>query len=346
MPKNARFADTLHFLHTVQKPTGGPVPYANAVADLLDGYRGAIPPVVDEAMSMGRAGTERTRQHRRAMVLILCVVNNTSTANARRAVAMMSDADLPAALEQMLRDVAVIHGGRTLGPVADRLRADPMGFLAHTRIKLGRGSMTTSGKADFDLSWDPHAKLYLMEPHNALHDYVHASVVGYNVHVQGYKDVAKGTGLAALAGAAVSEDLALTTQLSGCCVIYRVNGASLTVAHVQPDTEVRQGLPADLQAHAAAPLGVVLTHRMARDGNLAGGGGGTLGIFGMVGDVADTGLRQLGAGGRVRAHGYSDTLGNAYFLGVKSAGGWELFAQQNNPGHADAGVTKMMRLYP
>jgi hypothetical protein len=63
----------------------------------------------------------------------------------------------------------------------------------------------------------------------------------------------------------------------------------------------------------------------------------------MVGGPADTGLRALGAR-RVRAHGYTDQLGNAYFVGVKIAGNWQLFAQQNNPAHG--GVTNIMQLYP
>jgi hypothetical protein len=343
MPKNARFADTVHFLRTVRQPSGAPLTYSNSVAELLDSFRGAIPPAVDEAMSMGRVGTEQTRQYRRAMILTLCVLNNTSTSKARAAVNTIPDARLHASLEQMLRDAAVIYGGRTLGPVADRLKADPAGFLAHTRIKLGSGSMKTSGQAAFDLSWDPHANLYLIEPHNAIHDYVHASVIGFNVHVQKYRDVRNN--LNAIVGAAVTEDLALTTQLSGCCVIYRVNGANLTVAHVMPDAEVRQGLPAELQPHAGDPVGVVLTHRMARDGDLAGGAGGTLGIFGMVNTVPETGQRMLG-GGRVRANGYAATLGNAYFIGVKSGGNWQLFGQQNNPGNKDGGVSNLMRLYP
>jgi len=146
--------------------------------------------------------------------------------------------------------------------------------------------MATSGAPPYDLSWDPHARLYFMEPPNPIHHYVHANVPGFNIHVQKYDDIKDS--LHDIDGATVVGDLALTTQLSGCTVIYRVAGGSLTVAHINPDAEVRRFVPQDLAQHAAAPLGVLQTLRMARDGNLAGGGAGTLGTFGMVNGPAET----------------------------------------------------------
>jgi hypothetical protein len=342
MPKNNRFADTVLFIRTLAGPGNVPVNGANAVADLLDSFAGAIPPAVDAAMSQGRAGTETTRKYRRAMILILCVLNNTSTDQAQQAVAAIADLALHNALVQMLRDVRVIHGGRTLRPIADQLLANPLTFLTNTRIKLGRGNMTTSGPTNYDFSWDPHGRLYFLEPPNPVHHFVHASVPGFNIHVQKYTAVKDE--LHDITGAQVAGDLALTTQLSGCTVVYKVAGATLTVAHINPDAECRKHLPQDLAQHAALPLGVLQTLRLVRDGNL-GGGGGTLGLFGMVSNPGDTGLRLLGAR-NVRTHGYTDQLGNAYFLGVKSGGNWQLFAQQNNPGAPTGGVSKIMQLWP
>jgi hypothetical protein len=181
-----------------------------------------------------------------------------------------------------------------------------------------------------------------MEPPNPIHHYVHAKVQGYNIHVQKYSDVKDE--LHNINGASVTGDLALTTQLSGCTVIYKVAGSTLTVAHILPDAQVKRHLPQDLTQHAALAVGVVQTLRMARDANL-GGAPGTLGIFGMVSNPGETGLRMLGARS-VRAHGYTDQLGNAYFLGVKVSGSWQLFAQQNNPHLPMGGVTNLMQLYP
>jgi hypothetical protein len=138
--------------------------------------------------------------------------------------------------------------------------------------------------------------------------------------------------------------LALTTQLSSCTVIYKVAGANLTVAHINPEKAyTNRFLPQDLANMANDPPGVVQTYRIARDGNLAGAG--TLGIFGMLKDGADTSLQYLGAR-RVRTHGYTAALGNAYFIGVKVAGSWQLFGQQNNPGQGNAGVSNIMQLWP
>jgi hypothetical protein len=342
MPKNNRFADTVAFIRTLTNPGNVPVGPASAVADLLDGFHGAIPPAVDAAMSQGRQGTGLTRKYRRAMILILCVVNNTSTALARRAVEIVPDSGLHAALVQMLRDVQVVYGGRLLRPIADQLKANPLTFLTNNRIKLGRGAMTVSGPAQYDLSWDPFQRLYFMEPSLPSHTYIHAKVPGYNIHVQRYCDIRNE--LHDIDGASVNGDLALTTQLSGCTILYKVAGGTLTVAHILPDPEVRRYLPADLAAHAGLPIGVLQTLRLARDGNL-GSAPGTLGILGMVSNPGETGLRALGARS-VRAHGYTDQLGNAYFLGVKVGGNWRVIAQQNNPGMPAGGVTNVMQLYP
>jgi hypothetical protein len=342
MPKNNRFADTVGFIRTLAGPNGVPVGPASAVADLLDSFNGAIPPNVDAAMSQGRKGSELSRKYRRAMILVLCVLNNTATAQARNAVDLIADVNLHNSLVQMLRDVQVIYGGRILRPIADQLKANPLAFLTNNRIKLGRGSMTTSGATPYDLSWDPHARVYFMEPPNLLHHYVHAKVQGYNIHVQKYSDVKDE--LHNIAGAHVTGDLALTTQLSGCTIIYKVAGGSLSVAHINPDAEVKRYLPRELAQHAGLPLGVLQTLRIARDANLRNAGG-TLGIFGMVSNPGETGLRALGAR-NVRAHGYTDQLGNAYFLGAKSGGSWQLFAQQNNPGTPAGGVSNVMQLYP
>ena len=277
------------------------------------------------------------------MILVLCVLNNTAAGTAQQAVSIIPEANLHAALVQMLKDVQVIYGGRTLRPIADQLLANPLLFLTNSRIKLGRGSMTTSGATPYDLSWDPHGRFYFMEPPNPVHNFVHAKVPGFNVHVQKYAAVKDS--LHDIDGAAVTGNLALTTQLSGCTILYKVAGGNLTVAHINPDAEVKKLLPQDIAQYAAAPLGVVQTLRIARDGNLGGGAAGTLGIFGMVATPAETGLRALGAR-RVRSHGYTDQMGNAYFVGVKTGGAWQLFAQQNNPGQPNGGVTNVMQLYP
>ena len=91
-------------------------------------------------------------------------------------------------------------------------------------------------------------------------------------------------------------------------------------------------------------MAVIQTMRIVRDGSLSGRTG-TRGIYGMVSGPHETALRFMGTR-RVRTHGYTDQLGNAYFIGVKRAGTWELFGQQNNPGQPNAGVSNIIQLYP
>lgn len=340
MPKHNRFADTVQFVRQL-RAGGLPIRGADIVADLLDGYAGSIPPAVDQAMSQGTVGTSQTRKHRRAMVLILCILNNTAVRDAKAAVALIHDANLPAALAQAIEDVCTVYGGRVFRPIGQHLMANPAAFLASNRVKLGRARMTTSGPATYALSYDAHRRFYKLEPWDAMSVYVHGKIAGYNVHVQGYASVKDS--LHDIAGSAVQGDLAVTTQLSGCTIVYRVNGPNLTVAHVMPDASVKRFVPQDLARYAGSPLGVVQTMRIVRDGNLAGGG--QLGVYGMVDGPADTGLRSLGAR-RVRTHGYTDQLGNAYFIGVKVGGNWELFGQQNNPNDPNGGVSNLIRLYP
>src|SRR5690606_22104617 len=110
MPKHNRFADTVQFIRQLRSG-GVPVRGADAVADLLDGYVGSIPPAVDQAMSQGTIGTSETRKHRRALILILCILNNTAVGDAKAAVAMVQDANLATALEQAIADVCTVYGG-------------------------------------------------------------------------------------------------------------------------------------------------------------------------------------------------------------------------------------------
>lgn len=229
--------------------------------------------------------------------------------------------------------------------VTNELRTSPTAFLTNNRIKIGRAAMTTSGATPYEVTWSAREKFYYLQPTGGPTPFhLSGRFSGFNIHVQSYSSIANTIG--AINGAVVTGDLALTTQLSGCTVLYSVNGGSLVVAHVQPDASVRTGLPHDLAGNAGDPLGVILALRIARDGGLGNAlGGGTFGIFGMVNDPGEVGLRLVGAR-NVRMHGYCGALGNGYFIGVKKNGNWKLYSQQNNPGRPADGVSKLQRLNP
>jgi hypothetical protein len=342
LPKEGRIGDTIQFIRNAVVVGGQD--WGNPIADLLQEI--PISAAVDQAMSQGTTGTELTRKYRRALTLILCALNNVPPARAQQLVAQYSDQNLPTALGTMFSDVQRVCMPQRLNPPLQQLLAAPAVFLAANRIKTGRGSLTTSIPTPFEFSWDSHARLYLMEPPNAVHHYLHVNFPGFNIAVTSYTTVQGNLGH--LAGAVVQGNIGLTTQLSGCSIFYSVQGGNLVVAHLWPDAAaaVKTNLPPALAGQAALPAGAVLALRVAHEGALANAlVGGTLGIFGMVANAGDVGLRLVGPR-NIRTHGYSDTLGNAYFLAVKLGGNWTLCGQENNPGKPLEGVSNFQQLYP
>jgi hypothetical protein len=343
VPKQGRIAATIQFLGQADVPSdaqGLRMP----VQELLKELEPAIPAQVDSAMSQGTKGTKETRPYRRAMILILSVLNQNPPARAKQAVSSIPDAQLKRSLGTMLKDVKRVVGPRRLNPAVHALLAGPQAFLTANRIKLGRGQLTTSTASEYELSWDSPKKLYLMEPPVPWHHYITARFQGFNIHVQQYSAVQNNLG--AIQGAQVAGSIALTTQLTGCSILYSVNGGDLVAAHIQPTGQVGENLPPALAGAAGSPVGVLLASRLVASGDLANPvNGGTLGIFGMVNTPAETGLRHLG-NRNIRVHGYTDTLGSAYFLGVKRNGHWELYGQQNDANSANGGVSKIQKLYP
>lgn len=300
---------------------------------------------VETALSQVTKGSDTARKQRRAIILILCAFNRTPSKDALASVGMIKDGNLANALLTALRDVARIMAPKRFDPVINELRGSPTHFLGLNRIKIGRGAMLTSGASPYEMTWDPHTKIYNLQPVGVNPAPLSAQFNGFNIHVQSYTSVMNNLG--AINGAVVTGDVVLTTQLSGCTVIYSVNGGNLCVAHIMPDAAVKQGvLPNNPAANAAQPLGTVLGLRMAQDGDLNNAvHGGTLGLYGMVDAVGDVTQRNLGAR-NVRMHGYCGALGNGYFIGVKKNGNWKLYGHQNNQGQPAQGVGRLLKLYP
>jgi hypothetical protein len=342
LPKQGRLADTIHFIGAAVVGTNQGL--AMPIAELLEEI--AILPAIEQGMSIGTAGNETSRKYRRAMILILAALGNISVDQARAAVSHIQDAALPGALGNLYGDVQRIKMPARLNPALHQLQAAPTVFLAANRIKIGRGALTTSIPTPYEFSWNSRSKFYLMEPPNPIHTYLHVTFNGFNIAVTDFSDVQHNLG--AIPGAVVNGTMGLTTQLSGCSILYSVNGGNLVVAHVWPrdPDDVRANLPPALLPNAAIPVGALLSLRIADHGDLANPvAGGTFGIFGMVASQADTGLRHVGAR-NIRMHGYVDTLGNAYFIAVQTGGNWELFGQQNAPNNPNGGVSNFMQLYP
>ncbi len=344
MPKQGRVADTIQFIKGLNV-VGPGQDLGNPIGEWLEEL--TISPAVDQAMSQGTAGTEQTRKYRRAMTLILCALNNVPPTRAQQMVAQYSDANLPTALGTMFADVQRVAAPLRLNPQLTQLQLQPATFLAANRIKIGKGTATTSGTMAFEFSWDSRSGFYLMEPPVAWHHYLHVTFQGFNIAVTTFRNIAGN--LAQIPAAVVQgSNMGLTTQLSGCTIFYSVTGGHLRVTHIWPEHPdvVRANLPGALTAQAALPVGALLALRIAHEGSFAAPLiGGTEGIFGMVADPADVGLRTVGPN-NIRMHGYSDTLGNAYFIAVQIGGNWHLFGQQNDPRNPQGGVSNFQQLYP
>jgi hypothetical protein len=345
MPKQGRVGDTIRFLTTARVLPATADCLRLPVADWLDEI--AISPAIDQGMSQGTAGTETGRKYRRALILILCALNGVPIARAQQIAAVNKEADLPLALGNMLLDVERVALPRRLNPAYQQLLAAPAAFLANNRIKTGAGQMVGSGPSMFEMSWDVTNRLYSFEPWSPLHSTLRMEIPGgaYNTAATPFASIVN---LAMINGCAIPGTIGFTTQLSGCSILYSVNGANLVMAHVWPNSgaAVRAGIPPVLNAHVNERTGILLTHRMVHEGGLSNPvGGGTFGIYGMVADPLDTGLRLLGPN-NVRTHGYIDNDLKAYFVAVKVAGSWQLFGQQNNRGQGHAGVHSFQQIYP
>jgi hypothetical protein len=343
MAKTGRIAEILVFIRTAPVTPASSENFRQPVSEWLDDV--PISAAVEQGMSQGKAGTETTRKYREAMILILCGLNQVPIARAQQAVAQYKDPALPGALGTMLADVNKISIPRLLNPALQQLMTAPATFLANHRIKTGNGAMTTSDKSQYEFSWDWRSQYYLMEPPVAFHHNMHIQFPGYNIAVTKFSGIANP---AHVDGAAIQGNIGVTTQLSGCSILYSVNGANLVVAHVWPNEAgpVKANLPPALAGQAGLPAGVVLALRLAHQTDLRNAvAGGTFGIFGMVNDATHTGLRTVGPR-NIRMHGYVATAGNAYFIAVQVAGSWQLFGQQNNPNKPAEGVTAFQQIYP
>lgn len=322
------------------------------LATMLDRVSDAVPPAVDQALRGLRGGGRDAVRRRRALTLIWCILRGARAADAAAAAKGIDAGRLEGVLDAEANTVMVQTGGPLFRPAIQSLLAQPEAFLRAHRVFTH--STDRSGSMLHDFTFLPHNAVYEIRPATAHHDGPYAVTRAHNVHVQMYAAVrADPTGIA---GAAATEDLVVTTQLSGCAVLYRVAGSRLDVAHVRPDAAVAADLPPAFAGLAGASNGRKLTEILARGGSLAGEGG-TLGLYGCVDAPAEMGFRVVGrhlpggADAAMRVHGYCrSTAGGvpmrAYFVAVRRAGTWSLFGQRNNPMDSAAGVESLTRIYP
>lgn len=335
-------ADTIFYLHTATIIPATADYLRTPVADWLEEV--IFNPAIEQALNQIPAAGGNVHKSRRAMILILCGLNNVPLPMAKQAVAQYQDNQLSAALGKMLQDVERVTAPRRLLPASVSFLTNPSAFLAINRVRTSSGAMAGSGLTAFDLSWDPHSKMYIFEPPGNPAT-MHITVPnGFNLGTTKFAMIGN---LGQITGEVAQGSFVLTTQLSGCSIIYSVNAGNLVVAHVWPDAAVNTNVPlAVSQAVGGSPTGVILGMRMIHEGGLSNPvGGGTFGVFGMVDTIQEVGLRNLGPA-NVRMHGYTGTYGHAYFIAVLVNGNWQLFGHQNNLINPAGGVSHFQQLYP
>jgi len=140
------------------------------------------------------------------------------------------------------------------------------------------------------------------------------SVDAINVPATKYSAVQANPGniQATLSSLDASCTLMLTTQFTGCCYCFMVNGGDLAAAHIDPSAVIdRSGV-----------TGQQVSQAMRANGGFANGNGGTFKAYGRVAE--DSGL-----------FGYPQNAKQMIIVGVKLAGAWQVYAQIDMGDHRD-----------
>ncbi len=319
-----RITDTIAFIR------GATVPAAHAnkrvtVADLLADREAAhrIPSTISPAMSqgsnyaiVGRDPVQEVRHYRRAIILIRATLLGADRNFAAGEVNQLADASLPAALGNVLDEVTTRRADLTLKLA--QLKTDPVAFLTNNSFNMV--GAPTSGPMDFDFYYDSLNQLYVLTLKELNQIWASVEVGVFHLHVQKYDGLGKaakpGGQWLDVDGTVIvgAPDLMVTTQLTGCSVVYYLNGANLVAAHVQPSATVNaEAICTNLRAGA----------RLSKAPGLA-----VTGVFGA----------QPAKGGDPK--NYLKVGNNNYCVGVRAGGVWNLYAQQR-PGGFGVGAAKV-----
>lgn len=348
MPKVGRVVDTIEFLRHAQVAPNNAAHLCADIADWLDELadENRITPLIDQGMSQGMSSTEEKRKYRRALILILCALNHIPVASARQAAAQYTTLEqLRAALGATLLDVERIAVPRLLRDKLRDLQTSPRNFLRHNRIQEGRGAAANSGRYECEMIRQWNTRRYFMKPAGGYQTPYSIRFDAYSIAPIPFENI---NHLDQIEGAQVTGNIALTTELTGCTILYSVNGPNLVAAHVWPHDQgaVRANLPNALAGQAGLSPGALQALRLAHQGGLSNPVvGGTYGLFGMVTNQGEMGLRNVGPN-NVRMHGYITELGSAFFIAVRLQGNWRLYTQQNNRDLPRTGVSAFRRIYP
>ncbi|MGQ0646421.1 MAG: hypothetical protein ACT4P7_02550 [Gemmatimonadaceae bacterium] len=317
-----RITDTIAFIRGANVPVVHQ-PKRAVIADALRdrNVAGRIPTTISPAMSQGSnyaiSGRDQVQEHRhyrRAMILIRAVLMGQDRNFAAGEVARIADANLPAALGGDLDQVTT-----TLQDLATKvalLKTNPIAFLTANSLQVT--GVDTSAPMAYAFYFDTLSNVYNFAPVPTVATWALVVENVYHVHVQQYAALAKtdrvGGGqhinVSGNVVAGAGADLMLTTQLTGCAVVYYLNGATLVAAHVQPSGgTIAETMCTNLRAGArlsSAP------------------GSAVTGVFG-----AQT-SKGVDPNNYVKGGFYN------YCVGVRDGGAWDLYAQQRPRSYGNA----------
>ena len=312
-----RIADTIAFIRTAAVPVGN-MGMRATVADILrdrdqDGLIGStVAPAMSQGSNytvFGREAAQELRHYRRAIILIRMVLQNSDRSVAPHYASNIADANLP---QELGNELAQVHATQAdLQAKLTLLKDHPLQFLQQNTFTMVGES--TSGVMSYAFSYDPMQSVYQLALDSRPCNFVSEPVDVFHLHVQSYASLAKtarpmppgGQSLNVVGALVHGADLMVTTQLTGCSVVYHLNGALLVAAHVQPVGINAEIACADLRANAT------LTQAP---------GNAITGIFGPTDPKG------------VDPNNYQKAGAYNYCIGVRSGGTWALYAQQRTPG--------------
>jgi hypothetical protein len=312
--EGARISDTITFLRTATVPLAHDAK-RGIVADLLRDLdlQGRISDTVSPAMSQGhnlaisgRDEAKANRHYRRAIILIRMALQNSDRSIAPREVNQIADANLPQELGIRLDQICT-----TLDDLTTKLallKSEPVKFLKNNAFNMvsASGKNAPSGVTDYVFYDDAINGQYTLAAEKDVNNIVTKKIKVFHLHVQPYAGLARthssnGESLDVV-GNVAQMDLMVTTQLTGCAIVYYLNGATLVAAHVQPTG----GIGAE-----------AMCTNLRADATLSNAPGmAKTGVFGA----------QVAKGGD--PNNYLKAGNYNFCVGVRIGGTWGLYAQE------------------
>lgn len=340
----------------IENPVGDDVgvfaPYGQRIGAMLRTLPAPSPALEGALTSWYYSGSETLRNIRRAMVMLNARFRNAEPAAAVRAVSFLSGRELSIGLRSVMMEIISRRASNQLPNDAADLLANPEAFVTNNRLYLQGTGRRPSDSHDYAFIYNIEYHRYDLKPAIYAFGAENQPIRAFDIAVQQFSDISDTMG--AIVGDAVTEDLCITTQLTGCAILYRVEGASLTCTHIQPSA--RFAWPRNEPAYSAfaqAGEGAIMGKMLERYGDLAGGGAGVLGLYRSAigpGNVHYRDARRAddGPGSVMQVHGYHRATGTsrAYFIAVRRAGAWQIFGHENIDNNPDAGITRVTRLFP